>query len=519
MFGRKHDIEYTNNGTPSYKPFYSNRLFGSGVGNQKNDWSRAHTDLVSMPAADRKKYGVAGHPLQNETSLQHMQDHNYQIEAAVDEKLQEKMSRLLNGKDKDLPADLRIHAARDLAAQKVKDYREQLVAQHNETFIHDFRNFIAGVGKQSDYKKAGILDAIKKGHIGQARPLSNNPEVIEYLDAITTRVIDYEREIAKLKLRCASSGKHGGPNMHDCYLLYKYVVRGLPYEAKDFTHNYASTDPSSGIAGVNAPKPDDITTSGIKDLDKNDNFVKHPQAQAPASAKKEKVYYDQPPAPGKMSNVKPDRATTITSTNMDIQEPIDPVNDDGVPPPIDSLVVAVEDDTLKPGAGAKKDTPMSISANNTGLPKPMPAVNDDENIPDDYPDTAQVMKEFKQNMDTHQRFEDAEIGDAIHSNQEFQDRSSESENMKEYKDEIKEAHERRIADLKQRLEEVTKELEEREKKKPAHKRTPSMIPNDTTPKITSVNIRSELEEEAEKKKKAEEDKEKQGDYHTRVFVF
>jgi hypothetical protein len=96
--------------------------------------------------------------------------------------------------------------------------------------VHDFKNWLAGVGYSSDYVKGGI--ALK--HVGQGRPVSAHPSVISYLDRSTSRVLEYEKQLQLLKLRMGRTTPGSPPSLEDCFRYFKYIVRGEPYDPADW---------------------------------------------------------------------------------------------------------------------------------------------------------------------------------------------------------------------------------------------------------------------------------------------
>lgn len=127
--------------------------------------------------------------------------------------------------------------------------REQIEAipDHVEQgFIHDFHNWVAGIGKRSDYVKAGVPLA----SVGQGKLVSDHPSVLNYVEGITSRVIDYYAEIANMKMRGPAIGRRGGPaTLNDLWLYFKYVVRNEPVDPRDFQPQPGPSEPDEALVG------------------------------------------------------------------------------------------------------------------------------------------------------------------------------------------------------------------------------------------------------------------------------
>lgn len=224
MFGRRFDLEKVGQ---ARAPFFSHRLFGKGVVGAC-DWSRSHT-LRSMPDEDMMKFLVGEHPITAESRNKKMTPTPEWRTGEVERK-----RKLLEAAGSGIFKKV-------LAETEAKELLERIGKEVDEDYIHDFRNWIAGIGKTSDYVKAGVpLTAV-----GQAKPLSRHKSVIDFIDKLTGRVIDYYAEIANMKMRGPAVGRRGGPaTLNDLWLYFKYVVRNDPINPDDFRFADEGNDPN-----------------------------------------------------------------------------------------------------------------------------------------------------------------------------------------------------------------------------------------------------------------------------------
>jgi len=252
MFGRRFDLERLGE---ARKPFFSSRLFGKHV-TGAGDWSRAHT-LTHMPELEMSKFELAPHPLDSESRKRRMEptpefkDKQIKAQRAVLQGAQGKIFKEV------------------LAKTEAKELIEKIGERVDEDYIHDFRNWIAGIGKRSDYVKGGV----PLSSVGHGKPLSRDPTVIGFIDKLTSRVIDYYAEIANMKMRGPGVGRRGGPaTLNDLWLYFKYVVRNDPIDPKDFSE------------ATSAP-PDEEESGNMEGI--TDSHAAAPSSLAPTPAPKE----------------------------------------------------------------------------------------------------------------------------------------------------------------------------------------------------------------------------------------
>jgi len=200
--------------------FFSGRLFGRHVPGAC-DWSRAHT-LTDMPGADRFKFGLEGHPIEQEGRKRRLEPTPEFKAKQV--KAERELLKNAVGDERELFREV-------LNKIEAKELIDKISDKVDQDYIHDFRNWIVGIGKRSDYIKAGV----PLTSVGQAKPLSRHKSVIDFVDKLTGRVVDYYAEIVNMKMRGPGVGRHGGPaTLNDLWLYFKYVVRNDPIDPKDF---------------------------------------------------------------------------------------------------------------------------------------------------------------------------------------------------------------------------------------------------------------------------------------------
>jgi hypothetical protein len=233
---RNFDIEQIGQARPA---FFSGRLFGRHVPGAC-DWSRAHT-LTDMPGADRMKFGIEGHPIEQEGRKRKMEPTPEYRARQV--KAERELLRRAVGDERGLFNEV-------LNKMEAKELIDKVGDKVDQDYIHDFRNWIVGIGKRSDYIKAGV----PLTSVGQAKPLSHHKSVIDFVDRITGRVVDYYAEIVNMKMRGPGVGRKGGPaTLEDLWLYFKYVVRNDPIDPKDF-------------APAPEPVDDDVRGNGMEGL-------------------------------------------------------------------------------------------------------------------------------------------------------------------------------------------------------------------------------------------------------------
>jgi hypothetical protein len=230
---RRFDVEQIGAARPA---FFSGRLFGRHVPGAC-DWSRAHT-LTNMPGEDRFKFGLDPHPIESEGRKRRLEPTPEFKAKQV--KAERELLRNAVGDERELFREV-------LDKIEAKELIEKINDKVDQDYIHDFRNWIVGIGKRSDYVKAGV----PLTSVGQAKPLSRHKSVIDFVDKLTGRVVDYYAEIVNMKMRGPGVGRHGGPaTLNDLWLYFKYVVRNDPIDPKDFIEaDKLREEPDNAIRG------------------------------------------------------------------------------------------------------------------------------------------------------------------------------------------------------------------------------------------------------------------------------
>jgi len=177
-----------------------------------------------MPGADRFKFGLEGHPIEQEGRKRRLEPTPEFKAKQV--KAERELLKNAVGDERELFREV-------LNKIEAKELIDKISDKVDQDYIHDFRNWIVGIGKRSDYIKAGV----PLTSVGQAKPLSRHKSVIDFVDKLTGRVVDYYAEIVNMKMRGPGVGRHGGPaTLNDLWLYFKYVVRNDPIDPKDFMH-------------------------------------------------------------------------------------------------------------------------------------------------------------------------------------------------------------------------------------------------------------------------------------------
>lgn len=199
--------------------FGTGSLFGGGV-KHHSDFSRAIHER-NMPKADMKKGGVAPSPIERESNIDMIEPTNDWLAHST---------RLAKNQ---LKADSSTVGRAFIEKQDLKRKLESLEGEQRENFIHDYYNWLAGVGKEEDYIKSGL----KKGQWGQGKLISRHDSVVGLLEAKVARHGRYLADIAKMKMRGPGVGRNGGEaDSHDTFLYFKYIIRNMPVNTDDFWH-------------------------------------------------------------------------------------------------------------------------------------------------------------------------------------------------------------------------------------------------------------------------------------------
>lgn len=130
------------------------------------------------------------------------------------------------------------HRAAQFAAitdHELKNLDEHIDSNIQHEGLLEFRDFVAGRGKATDYAKLGWWPT--DGHrrpdqkktpdfVLRNQPLSTDPSVYDYLDGFVDAKMDYKADLAKLVMLAKERGP-SGLSVDQLWLLYKYVVLGM----------------------------------------------------------------------------------------------------------------------------------------------------------------------------------------------------------------------------------------------------------------------------------------------------
>ena len=130
------------------------------------------------------------------------------------------------------------HRAAQFAAitdHELKNLDDHIDSNIQHEGLLEFRDFVAGRGKATDYAKLGWWPT--DGHrrpdqqktpdfVLRNQPLSTDPSVYDYLDGFVDAKMDYKADLAKLVMLARERGP-SGLSVDQLWLLYKYVVLGM----------------------------------------------------------------------------------------------------------------------------------------------------------------------------------------------------------------------------------------------------------------------------------------------------
>lgn len=92
----------------------------------------------------------------------------------------------------------------------------------------EFNAWLLGFGSEKDYKTYAEAHGgpdVKAGF--RKNPLSSHASVTAYFDKQVDARLQFEKFLAKLKLRYESSGSLENATIDECWLYYKYIIKGL----------------------------------------------------------------------------------------------------------------------------------------------------------------------------------------------------------------------------------------------------------------------------------------------------
>ena len=151
---------------------------------------------------------------------------------------------------------------------KHQGINEEIENAASEKYRTKFEDFMRGLGSDEEYKLLGFepstFRTIRDGlPAARNEPLSVHPTVLSYLDSTVDSVMNYQRDLAKLKLKAQSTGLKD-MSIDEIHKLYKYYILGLtpePAPAAPYFHAAApsqgpgpnTTTPLHEEAGPNAP--------------------------------------------------------------------------------------------------------------------------------------------------------------------------------------------------------------------------------------------------------------------------
>lgn len=170
-----------------------------------------------------KKWGDSLDPIRDETKTDKMQD------------VPQLRSRLLNAKIMKAYATPRFSS--DVTPQSQREFADgmmhELGKQHikklekevDEDVENDFSGWLLSYGHKPEVERYIGKDQMDARY--KKKPLSTHSSVTNYIDSKVDSAIRFEKAIAKLKLRYEASGSLDNATIDECWMYYKFVVRGM----------------------------------------------------------------------------------------------------------------------------------------------------------------------------------------------------------------------------------------------------------------------------------------------------
>ncbi len=237
-------------------PNTQSSIWGTDLQLGSRNWTRAHTELGEFH--DRKKWTPMDHPLAREDRLPNMQNHPRRAAYIADQQLENESTGWAGGPNANLES---IGAAKLIANQidAAKGHHKQRVAKAHQTFVENFDAWLRGNGRPDEYERAGMHDLAIKARQLQANgyrgrdglltltPISKDQSVYKYLDKKFNRKVDYELDIAKMRLRQGRTGPPGRElTIREAWNLYKYGVHGMDPQGYRVNPDTGHPDGSNG---------------------------------------------------------------------------------------------------------------------------------------------------------------------------------------------------------------------------------------------------------------------------------
>lgn len=125
----------------------------------------------------------------------------------------------------------------------------------------DFRNWLISHGRPSDHTTYSPYAANGKvedpSMLWKVRPLSHHPSVLSYIDKQVDARSRFEASLAKLKLRYESSGSLENATLDECWLYFKFIVRGMEPTEEDIKRfvDEDGAEPSASFYFVDETPP------------------------------------------------------------------------------------------------------------------------------------------------------------------------------------------------------------------------------------------------------------------------
>jgi len=143
-----------------------------------------------------------------------------------------------------------------LVAADAKSAYKRYNTRAKDQISSDFRNWLLARGSRDDVDRYDEFEKASDQELYGKGPLSRHKTVLDYIDSHVDARIAFERDLTILKARYEQFGSLLDASIEQCWMYYKFVVRGMQPTNEDIAHYVeAQTMSVSPLPGTPARVP------------------------------------------------------------------------------------------------------------------------------------------------------------------------------------------------------------------------------------------------------------------------